>query len=65
MVALAVPPRLSAVQSSCEGGATLITGNLPFDDWSETFGIERLTPPVPARAGLVLKCQVGRFLRRR
>ena len=26
-----------------ERGATLITGNLPFDEWTETFGSERLT----------------------
>ena len=26
-----------------ERGATLITSNLPFDDWTETFGSERLT----------------------
>jgi hypothetical protein len=24
-------------------GATLITSNLPFDEWTETFGTERLT----------------------
>ena len=24
-------------------GATLITSNLPFDEWTETFGSERLT----------------------
>jgi DNA replication protein DnaC len=26
-----------------ERGATLITSNLPFDEWTETFGTERLT----------------------
>ena len=26
-----------------ERGATLITSNLPFDKWTETFGTERLT----------------------
>ena len=26
-----------------ECGATLITSNLPFDEWTETFGSERLT----------------------
>jgi DNA replication protein DnaC len=26
-----------------ERGATLITGNLPFDEWTEVFGSERLT----------------------
>jgi hypothetical protein len=30
--------------SQCyERGATLITSNLPFDEWTETFGTERLT----------------------
>jgi DNA replication protein DnaC len=27
----------------CERGATLITSNLPFDEWTEVFGSERLT----------------------
>ena len=26
-----------------ERDATLITSNLPFDEWTETFGTERLT----------------------
>ena len=26
-----------------ERGATLTTSNLPFDEWTETFGTERLT----------------------
>lgn len=26
-----------------ERGATMITSNLPFDEWTETFGTERLT----------------------
>ncbi|MEP4856152.1 MAG: ATP-binding protein, partial [Lentilitoribacter sp.] len=26
-----------------ERGSTLITSNLPFEDWTETFGSERLT----------------------
>ena len=26
-----------------ERGATLITSNLPFDEWTETLGSERLT----------------------
>lgn len=26
-----------------ERGATLVTSNLPFDEWTETFGSERLT----------------------
>jgi DNA replication protein DnaC len=27
----------------CERGARLITSNLPFDEWAETCGTERLT----------------------
>jgi len=27
----------------CERGATLITSNLQFEEWTETFGTERLT----------------------
>ncbi len=26
-----------------ERGSTLVTGNLPFDEWTEVFGSERLT----------------------
>jgi hypothetical protein len=26
-------------------GATLITSNLPFDEWTDVFGSERLTAP--------------------
>jgi len=26
-----------------EGGATLVTSNLPFDEWTSVFGSERLT----------------------
>ncbi len=26
-----------------ERGSTMITSNLPFDEWTETFGTERLT----------------------
>jgi DNA replication protein DnaC len=25
------------------GGSTLITSNLPFEEWTETYGTERLT----------------------
>ena len=32
-----------------ERGATLITSNLPFDEWTETFGSERLTGALPDR----------------
>lgn len=31
-----------------ERGATLITSNLPFDGWTETFGTERLTGRRPS-----------------
>lgn len=30
-------------------GPTLITSNLPFDEWTETFGSERLTGALPDR----------------
>ena len=29
-----------------EGGSTLVTSNLPFDEWTEVFGSERLTGAV-------------------
>jgi DNA replication protein DnaC len=31
------------ISQSYERGSTLITSNLPFDKWTETFGSERLT----------------------
>ena len=31
------------ISQRCKRGATLITSNLPFDEWTETFGTERLT----------------------
>ena len=31
------------ISQQYERGATLITSNLPFDEWTETFGSERLT----------------------
>ena len=31
------------ISQRCERGATLITSNLPFDEWTKTFGSERLT----------------------
>ena len=31
------------VSQRYERGATLITSNLPFDEWTQTFGSERLT----------------------
>jgi len=30
------------ISQCCEGGSTLLTSNLPFDEWTETFGSERL-----------------------
>jgi DNA replication protein DnaC len=38
-----------------ERGATLITSNLPFDKWTETFGSERLT-------GVLLACLTHHIL---
>lgn len=35
-----------------ERGATLITSNLPFDEWIETFGTERLTGALLDRLNL-------------
>ncbi len=29
--------------NTTERGATIVTSNLPFDEWTETFGTERLT----------------------
>ena len=37
------------ISQRCERGATLITSNLPFDEWTETFGSERLTGALPDR----------------
>ena len=35
--------RFERVSQRCERGATLITSNLPFDEWTGTFGTGRLT----------------------
>ena len=35
--------RLACRDGMSERAATLITSNLPFDEWTETFGSERLT----------------------
>ena len=32
-----------SISQRYERGATLITSNLPFDEWTETLGSERLT----------------------
>ena len=32
-----------------ERGSILITANLPFDEWTEVFGSERLTGALPDR----------------
>ncbi len=43
------PPRTGAellfelISQRYERGSTLITSNLPFEEWTETFGTERLT----------------------
>jgi DNA replication protein DnaC len=31
------------ISQRCERGSTMITSNLPFDEWTSTFGTERLT----------------------
>ncbi len=36
-------PLFELISQRYERGATLITSNLPFDEWTETFGTERLT----------------------
>ena len=36
-------PLFELISQRYERGATLITSNLPFDEWTETFGSERLT----------------------
>jgi hypothetical protein len=54
-----------------ERGATLITNNLPFDEWTETLGSERLTralldrsPPLTRGVGKKLDCFQGCAKRR-
>jgi len=34
---------IELISQRYERGATMITSNLPFDEWTETFGTERLT----------------------
>jgi DNA replication protein DnaC len=36
-------PLFEMISPRYERGATLITSNRPFDEWTETFGTERLT----------------------
>jgi len=31
------------LSQQCERGSTLVTSNLPFQEWTEVFGSERLT----------------------
>ena len=38
-----VPPQHPCGPLPAGPGSTLITSNLPFDEWTETFGSERLT----------------------
>ena len=35
--------RSSTAQCLCRRGSTLVTSNLPFNEWTEVFGSERLT----------------------
>ena len=42
-------PLFELISQRCERGATLITGNLPFDEWTGTFGTGRLTGALPDR----------------
>ena len=36
-------PLFELISQRYERGATIITSNLPFDEWTATFGEERLT----------------------
>ena len=36
-------PLFELISQRYERGSTMITSNLPFDEWTETFGTERLT----------------------
>ena len=36
-------PLFELISQRYERGSTLITSNLPFEEWTETFGTERLT----------------------
>lgn len=38
-----IPLLFELISQRYERGATLITSNLPFDEWTETLGSERLT----------------------
>jgi len=40
---MSLPWLFELISQRYERGATLITSNLPFDEWTETFGSERLT----------------------
>ena len=42
-----------------EGGSTLVTSNLPFDEWTEVFGSERLTGALLDRLTLDLHRKSG------
>ena len=39
----AVPLSLEVFSQRYERGSILVTSNLPFDEWTEIFGSERLT----------------------
>src|SRR5690554_3624676 len=36
-------PLFELISQRYERGSTMITSNLPFEEWTETFGTERLT----------------------
>ena len=36
---------IRGLQPAYESGTTLVTGNLPFQEWTEVLGSERLTIP--------------------
>jgi DNA replication protein DnaC len=41
------PPLVARILfNSCERGSVTITPNLPFDEWTEVFGSERLTDAI-------------------
>ena len=39
----------SSPSERCERGSILVTTNLPFDEWPEALGSERLTGALPDR----------------
>jgi DNA replication protein DnaC len=41
--AASLEPLFEVLSQRYEHGATAVTGNLPFDEWTSVFGSERLT----------------------